>query len=294
MHEYDKSSKWLIQHYAGSILRLFGMGDVARWRALQAELVQPRRYPDGLVEAWLTGIEHPDLYILELATYPEPRIQDQAVRDACLVYLDRDVVPEVLVLVLSPRGARRAASEATLRSRRGTTSLKVRWRTVELWTIPAEPLLESGDVGLIPWIPLCRLDGPPAPIFRRCRERIDRETSGGLRENLLAVSQVLASLRYDDEGLFQLLGGREAMIDSPILRKLKAEWSEEAARKASHDVAVRMILSALVARFGPRARSIRPELTKIDDGNRLDQLHRLAVACADLEDFRGHVRGNKS
>jgi hypothetical protein len=31
-HQYDKSSKWLIQHYGDSILRLAGVRDFVAWR----------------------------------------------------------------------------------------------------------------------------------------------------------------------------------------------------------------------------------------------------------------------
>jgi hypothetical protein len=52
---YDKSSKWLIQHHGDSILRLAGIRDIESWKPLQAELVQPRQLPDGLIEAQLRG-----------------------------------------------------------------------------------------------------------------------------------------------------------------------------------------------------------------------------------------------
>ena len=39
-HQYDKSSKWLIQHYGDSILRLAGVRDFLTWRPLAAELVR--------------------------------------------------------------------------------------------------------------------------------------------------------------------------------------------------------------------------------------------------------------
>jgi len=48
---YDKSSKWLIEHHAGAILKLAGLSDIASWTPVQAELVQPRQLPDGLVLA---------------------------------------------------------------------------------------------------------------------------------------------------------------------------------------------------------------------------------------------------
>ena len=71
----------------------------------------------------------------------------------------------------------------------GSTRIRVNWRTIELWTIPAEDLLAAGDVGLIPWVPLASYAGPPEPIFCKCRERIERDAPSGELENLLAVTQ---------------------------------------------------------------------------------------------------------
>jgi hypothetical protein len=51
MHEYDKSSKWLIEHHGDSILRLAGVRDIVAWKPLPADLVQSRRLPDGVIEA---------------------------------------------------------------------------------------------------------------------------------------------------------------------------------------------------------------------------------------------------
>ena len=52
---YDKSSKWLIQHHGDSILRLAGITGIAAWRPAQAEVVQPRQLPDGLLKVRLEG-----------------------------------------------------------------------------------------------------------------------------------------------------------------------------------------------------------------------------------------------
>ena len=76
MHQYDKSSKWLIQHHGDSILRLAGVLDIVSWQPLPAELVQSRRLPDGLIEVRRHGQAEPDLYVLEIATYPEARVAD--------------------------------------------------------------------------------------------------------------------------------------------------------------------------------------------------------------------------
>ena len=106
--------------------------------------------------------------------------------------------------------------------------MNVRWKVdLELWTIPAADMLAAGDVGLIPWVPLAQFDGPPEPIFQECRTRIDRDAPPDEHENLLAVTQILAGMRYNDPRLFQILGGREAMIESPVLQEFLAERTRE-------------------------------------------------------------------
>src|SRR5579862_2990118 len=147
MAEYDRSSKWLIQNHGDSILRLAGVEHVDAWRPLQAELVQPSQLPDGLLEVQVAGRQQPDLYIVEIATYPEQRQTRQLVRDALLVYLDRDALPEVLALVLHEKGRLTAAEKFSAQSAEQWTELRLRWRVVELWKLDAASLLATGEPG---------------------------------------------------------------------------------------------------------------------------------------------------
>ncbi len=94
MHQYDKSSKWLIQRHGDSIPRLAGVRNIVAWRPLQAELVQSRRLPDGLIEVRHRRETELDYYVVEIATYPEDRVAKQIVDDTALVYLDRGVLPQ--------------------------------------------------------------------------------------------------------------------------------------------------------------------------------------------------------
>jgi hypothetical protein len=278
VQDYDKSSKWLIQHHGDSILRLAGVDDLVSWRPLQAEVVQPRQLPDGLLEGRRAGRDEPDLFILELATYPEQRLLEQVLRDMTLVYLDRRVLPEVLALILHPKGNLRAADALDRHSPRGWTHWQVRWRVVELWTIPAEALLAADDVGLIPWVPQSAIAGPPEPVLQQCRERIDRLAPPDERDNLLAVSQVLAHLRYNDPKLLGLFGGRDAMPQFPLIQEIVAERMHKD------------LLKFLTARFGPVPQDVATALRAVGDESQLDDLVELAAVCPDLETFRARLQ----
>jgi hypothetical protein len=174
------------------------------------------------------------------------------------------------------RGAPPAAN-----SRLGLTRIAVGWRVVELWTVPAEALLATGDVGLIPGSPVA-LRRPPEPLLRRCRERIDGQAAPDERDNLLAVTQVMTGLRYNDPRLRTIFGGRQAMIESPVLQELFAEREAETRRKD--------ILKFLTVRFGPLPEDLKAALQTIEDGTKLDELVESAASCPDLGVFRARLQ----
>lgn len=229
-----------------------------------------------MIEALRVGRSEPDLFVLELATYPDARVVRQALRDAALVLLDRDRLPEVLVL--HPKGRLQVSDFVEMESPRGWTTLKLTWRVVELWTIPAEVLLASNDPGIIPWVPLSRIDGPIEPILRECRERIDRQAD---RDNLLAVIQVLIGLRYDDPKFLAMFGGEGAMIESPVLQRFAANQE----RKGM----ARMISLNLEERFGTIPEDVIADLKAIQDDAILVRFNRSAYMCPDVETFRAEL-----
>lgn len=274
MHDYDKSSKWLIQHHGGSILRLGGLTGITAWRPLQAEVVQPRRLPDGLLEVRFEQQIDAELYVIEIYTYADLRNLSEIADDVLFVYMDRKVLLEVLTLVLQRRGNVSLAGPHEIRSRRGWTQLRTNWRVVELWTLPAEELLALNDVGLVPWVPLTRFDGPPEVVLEKCRDQIDQLARTEQKANLLAVAQVLTRLRYNDQGLLSIFGGSKAMIESPLIQELMA--------KTRHDD----IITVLEARFGVVPRDLVLALRDCIDDERLRKLNRQAAICEDLEAFR--------
>lgn len=101
----------------------------------------------------------------------------------------------MVALVSKPRSKRPTPSELVLRSEEGTTTIHVAWRVVELWKIAAEELLASGEIGLIPLVPLSRYDGPMGPILEECRERIRREAPAEEVQNFLVATHFFAGLK---------------------------------------------------------------------------------------------------
>lgn len=199
-------------------------------------------------------------------------------RDLLLVYLVRNEVPNILVLVLRPRGQLRVSDRAQRPSPDGVTELGGRWRVVELWNVPAEPGLATADPGLMPWVPLMQSAEPPEVVLRRCREVIDQHATDAEREPLLAVTQVFTKLRYKDPGLLTILGGKKAMLESPLIREVVAESRHKD------------ILKVLRYRLGPVPPGLEAEVRSILGETVLDAALDLAMASPDLERFGAELR----
>jgi hypothetical protein len=281
MGEFDRSSKWLIQHHGDALLRLAGYSDFTWWRPLQAEVVQPAQLPDGLLEVQLRDKPAPSLVVLEIATYPERRLEEQLLGDALLVRMSRRALPNVAAIVLRPKGKYRVPDRAREASDLEWTELALKWRVVELWKQPAKELLALEDPGIIPWVPLMHHSSTPERIFQRCSEIIRDNAPPHEQTNLLAVTQVLARLRYNDPALFQILGGRVAMIESPLLDEIRAESRAEGMAKGKTEA----LVSVLSERFGSLPAALEQRVRLLQDEAHLDRLIRLAARCRDLAAF---------
>jgi hypothetical protein len=94
---------------------------------------------------------------------------------------------------------------------------------------------------------------------------------------LLAVTQVLTRLRYNDPQLLMILGGSEIMIESPLIQEIVA-------RTRQKDIS-----QVLEERFGTVPPDIALQLRTILDEQKLNDLNRIAARCPNLEVFRAHL-----
>lgn len=272
---YDISSKWLLHNQGKGALLVGGLTGVSRVEPGPGEIAQARKYPDGLLRVYLTGERKPHHVLVEVATYAEKRALKQALDDLTLAYSALGHLPELLMLILRPKGKFRISGKHAVRSRLGLSRLEAEWRPVELWTLSAEAFLTEGDVGVVPWVPLMQFAGPPEALLERCAEKIEREAARPKeRADLLAVSQVLTGLRFPEPELVNLLGGEQAMIESPVLQKMLAGTLHKA------------ILAILKDRFGAVPRDVAKLLQEVLAEKKLTALIVLAAKCADLQAFR--------
>lgn len=281
----DRSAKWMVTHHGDALLTLAGLTGFSSWKPVQSEVVAPRRLPDGLLEVRFPGAAQPTLVLVEIETYPDADVAQQVFDDVMLVSVDRRVVPEVVSLVLKPKGNLTAANTVTRHSPQGGTTITGAWKVVRLWELEAEVLLREDNAGLVPWVPLARTTRSPTDLMTECRDRLAQVADPTDRAGLMAVTQILAGLAFPDKRFLDLFGGPQAMIESPVLDEVKEllrkQYEAEGARKALRDA----VVANLEARFG----SVPPDrvmaLASISDEMRLKALHRLAITCPDLDAF---------
>jgi hypothetical protein len=107
------------------------------------------------------------------------------------------------------------------------------------------------------------------------------------RANLLTVTQFMISLRYHDEDpalcerLCEIMGGRQAMIESPLYQEIVAE----AERKGETKARQQDIVEILMSRFGRAAKAVEFKLQAVEF-ERLRDLLKIAVECPSLAAFR--------
>jgi predicted transposase YdaD len=289
----DRGGQFLFQHFAGSILRMGGFTGVRSWQVETSRLVHPQETPDGLLKVQLEGEEQPVWVVVEIATFPERRVDEQVLRDAMMVFLERGVLPEVLTLVLHPKGKVRVTGKQRQRSHRGLTTWAMTWKVVELWTLRAADLLAANDVGLVPWAVLTRFRERPEVLLRECRRRIDEQATEREKGNLLAVCQVLTRLRYNDPALLEIFGGSRAMIESPLIKELQVRFKQEGKEEGKHEGRQEATQDAILRVLSLRFRFLPPDVDAdvraITDAQRLQEVLDHAVTAASLKAFRKHL-----
>ena len=103
-------------------------------------------------------------------------------------------------------------------------------------------------------------------------------TSGGEQKNLLAVTEILAGLRFDEKLLEGMFRGAKTMIESPILQK----WLREGEVKTLQE----LILEKIEHRFTSVPPDVSAEIRLVVDQTNLKSLLDSAYSSPSLDAFR--------
>jgi predicted transposase YdaD len=104
--------------------------------------------------------------------------------------------------------------------------------------------------------------------------------------NLLAVTQVMARLRFPAPHLLEILGGKKIMIESPLLKELMSESRQEGRQQGLQEGRQEALIRFLRARFRTVSESLATRLRAIHDETQLDALIEQAAVCPSLAKFR--------
>ena len=209
------------------------------------------------------------------------------------VYLDRGVLPDAICLVLRQRGRKRVPRSIDISSPDGNTRLRMNWTVIELWSIPAQSLLDMDDVGVVPLIPLSDVGDSLQPILHRCRKIIDERAPANEHENLIVATAILAGLRYTEADVFPLFGDRKMIFESPLLKEAAEELREEARKEGRQEGRQEGLQAAIVRllkkHFPEIPERIRTRVTELHDESRLEELLDKASDCTDLAEFEAEL-----
>jgi predicted transposase YdaD len=107
-----------------------------------------------------------------------------------------------------------------------------------------------------------------------------------VRADLLTTLCIFGKLAYPDIDMLRLIG-REQMKESKFFEDVLAEGRKEGRLEGRIEGQRNAILDALDVKFGPAVKAeLAPLLAEIADSERLAQLHRLAVKCRRIDEFR--------
>ena len=289
MHQdKDRSAKWLLGKHGDALLRLAGITGFTKWEHAPAEVVAPRRSLDGLFKLTFPGEREPRLVIVEIESYADSTADRQVLDDIMLVALEHRRMPEVVSLILKPKGE----VAVNGRDERASPSRQVRlvgtWPVVKLWEIDAETLFADGDDGLIPLAPLARTTLPPVEIVTRCVDRMNAVADDTERSSLLTVASIFLKLAGSPFDLIRLPGGKAMFLEKIVRQMEEAELAEAREYwRPRHFADARRtdVLAELQERFGSVPSEVADAVNGIDSETRLRQLHRFAVTCPDLAAF---------
>lgn len=170
----------------------------------------------------------------------------------------------------------------------GTPTLAWRYRVIRLWQMSAEELLALGRPALLALVGQTRIENPEVvfpEVIARMRSVPDEE----MRGRLLSAMVSLMSEEEMVEMVERLLDREELLLDTPFLRRIRAEGQEAARASGRVEGRRRSILETLAWRFDPPIsvyQQVERFLETVTDEAQLAELLATAVRAESIAAFQ--------
>ena len=161
-----------------------------------------------------------------------------------------------------------------------------RYKVFRLIEMDGQSILEAKPMGLLPFTPLMKrpTDVSAEAWLRRCVQTADSVNVEN-KTAYLGTLAVLGSLVYEPETILNIIS-EETMERPSISEYFAAEALQQGIEQGARERALKDILEVLTLRLKPYAATVfKPTLEKIEDLDRLAQLHRAAILAETLDDF---------
>jgi predicted transposase YdaD len=276
--EKDHGTNWLTQHHARAVVRLLGLSGFRSCRPAHTRITLPQAIPDGLLEVEMPTSEEPLPILVEWEAYPSKETEQQVVKDMDLAEIALGVLPDTVVIILSPKGKAQTRSRIQ-NSALGWSGRRHHWRVLEMAKVPDSLILALNEVALIPLLVLSKSKQKPQTLLEQCRQRIEEQARPEESPTLLTITAIFATMRYARaEEWLRLLGGKTMLAQSSLYQ----QWMDEKERETRQDAIIRV----LKARFTEVPEQLAAEIRTVTDSEHLGRGIDHAALCTSLKDFR--------
>jgi hypothetical protein len=274
MPDYDRGFK-AAAHVSGRQLARLANLSCTRWESVTSEMQFSERFADRAFVAH-QGRERFVVYFEAYTTWDDDARWNMLAKSGLLS--ERERAPtKCLVFILQREGYRPQGGEFRL-AVGGRMTQALAFEEVCLWEKEPEPWWE-GAPGLMTLYPLTRHPEGPEEALRYAAGVIERRVTDSVeRAELLTVLGVFGTLVHPGINPFEIIG-RQRMKDNPFYQAIMNEGRVEEGRANT--------LANLEERFGAQAAAqVADAVNALEDLAELDRLHRLAIRCAGIEEFR--------
>lgn len=164
---------------------------------------------------------------------------------------------------------------------------RLSYKVIRLIEIEGQTILDAQTPGLLPFTPLMK---PPnnMPLDRWVQQCIDATVATSIeaptKGNLLYGLSLFGGLVHD-RSLFECIP-EELMQESSVWQHQREKFMAQGIEQGAKEATRKNLLTVLNTKFHREAvRALTPALENIDDLQRLEQLHFIAVNVKSLEDF---------